>query len=83
MNDSERMRAAVANLERTMAETSRVRTIDERVAASTRDTVRVPALTCRQEVDAGLRQARMEAVWAKHLAGELITFESFLHARGR
>jgi hypothetical protein len=82
MTDSERMRVAVADLERTMEETHRVRTIDERVAASTRDTVRVRPLTCQEEFEAGRRVARMEAVWAKHLRGELVTLESFLAVRG-
>ena len=54
-------------------------TIDERVAASTRETMRVPPLTCQEEV----RAARMDRVYAKHRAGGTIELHEFLATRGR
>jgi DnaJ-class molecular chaperone len=57
--------------------------IDERVAASVRETVRVPPLTCQQEVELARRAARMDRVYRKHIEGKTIELAEFLAARGR
>jgi len=61
----------------------RAATIDERMAASTRETMRVPALTCKQEVALARRQERMQRVYQKHIEGKTIELAEFLAARGR